>query len=63
VPPGMTQRRFPPPWIVEEYAESFIVKDVTGLESGQNCSDCLFRYTGASHKRSQHGAFHPVPEG
>jgi hypothetical protein len=23
-----TARGFPPPWIVEEYAESFIVKDV-----------------------------------
>jgi len=27
-------RRFPPPWIVEEHAESFIVKDATGQALG-----------------------------
>jgi hypothetical protein len=26
----MTDRRFPPPWTVEEHAESFIVKDANG---------------------------------
>jgi hypothetical protein len=35
-------RRFPPPWIVDEHPESFIVREATGLESGQNCSDSLF---------------------
>jgi hypothetical protein len=27
-------RRFPPPWIVEEHAESFIVRDATGQALG-----------------------------
>jgi len=36
-------RRFPPPRVIEEHTESFIVKDVAGLESGQNCSDSLSR--------------------
>jgi len=36
-------RRFPPPWIVEEHNNGCIVRDATGVESGQNCSDCLFR--------------------
>jgi hypothetical protein len=26
----MTERRFPPPWFVEDLTESFIVKDATG---------------------------------
>jgi hypothetical protein len=26
--------RFPPPWIVEEHAESFIVRDANGLALG-----------------------------
>jgi len=26
----MAERRFPPPWSVEELEESFIVKDATG---------------------------------
>ena len=36
-------RRFPPPWMIQEHAESFIVRDATRLESGQNCSDNHFR--------------------
>jgi hypothetical protein len=36
-------RRFPPHWTLDEHPESFIVRDATGLESGQNCSDSLFR--------------------
>ena len=28
------QRRFPPPWSVEENAESFVVKDATGQALG-----------------------------
>jgi hypothetical protein len=27
-----TQRRFPPPWSIEERQESFIVKDATGQQ-------------------------------
>jgi hypothetical protein len=30
----MTSRRFPPPWSVEENAESFVVKDATGQALG-----------------------------
>ena len=30
----MTPRRFPPPWTIEEHAESFIVKDATGQALG-----------------------------
>jgi hypothetical protein len=31
-------RRFPPPWIVEEHTESFIVRDASGqaLHQGQD---------------------------
>jgi hypothetical protein len=28
---GMPQRRFPPPWSIEELAECFIVRDANGL--------------------------------
>ncbi len=27
-------RRFPPPWTIEEHAESFIVRDATGQALG-----------------------------
>jgi hypothetical protein len=27
-------RRFPPPWMIEEHAESFIVNDATGQALG-----------------------------
>jgi hypothetical protein len=27
-------RRFPPPWIIDEHAESFIVRDATGEALG-----------------------------
>jgi hypothetical protein len=27
-------RRFPPPWTIEEHAESFIVRDATGQARG-----------------------------
>jgi hypothetical protein len=30
MPTGTTQRRFPPPWSVEELTESFVIKDATG---------------------------------
>jgi hypothetical protein len=30
VPPEITQRRFPPPWSIEELEETFVVKDATG---------------------------------
>jgi hypothetical protein len=30
----MPDRRFPPPWTIEEHAESFIVKDATGRRWG-----------------------------
>jgi hypothetical protein len=30
----MRARRFPPPWIVEEHSESFIVKDAAGTSPG-----------------------------
>jgi hypothetical protein len=30
----MPQRRFPPPWIVEEHAESFVDRDATGQALG-----------------------------
>jgi hypothetical protein len=30
----MPQRRFPPPWTVEEHPESFIVRDATGQALG-----------------------------
>jgi len=30
----VTPRRFPPPWTIEEHAESFIVKDATGQALG-----------------------------
>jgi hypothetical protein len=32
-------RHFPPPWTIEEHAESFIVKDATGQASAlSGCS-------------------------
>jgi len=31
----MPPRRFPPPWSVEENAESFVVKDATGQALGR----------------------------
>jgi hypothetical protein len=30
----MKPRRFPPPWVIEEHKESFIVKDATGQPLG-----------------------------
>ena len=32
--PGMPQRRFPPPWSVEETDACFIVREATGKELG-----------------------------
>jgi hypothetical protein len=34
VPSNVNHRRFPPPWIIEEHAESFTVRDATGQALG-----------------------------
>jgi hypothetical protein len=34
MPASVTPRRFPPPLMVEEHAESFIVRDATGQMLG-----------------------------
>jgi hypothetical protein len=34
MPTEMKPRRFPPPWVIEEHKESFIVKDATGQPLG-----------------------------
>ena len=39
MPTEMTDRRFPPPWSIEELDECFIVRDADGQALGYSCFD------------------------